>query len=424
MGAMRLVRFVHTDDNSELGSKEYSSASPPFSQPSVSVDGKWKQRVAAARCPRFGLKVGEVLEGAEIEAVAKALEAQEFKAGEVIINQGELGHDCFFVEDGECYASIRTGQEGGETWMEVKQYAAGGFFGEQALLRSELRAATITCRTDVKALRLRAEAFRQIICLRNHKENLLRGAHLFETMSDAQIAKLAGSLQRQEYSNQEAIITQGETGQHFYILDVGECVATIKNGEQDQEVMRYCRGKLFGEKALLESAPRSATITAVGDVCVWALSRADFEEKLGPLSQLKAEQYLADPRKLISDFYQRGDVRGPAGTLAASGLSADDSLGQTSWFAVYRPCSRDSIAKMLGRVGVGKGLNVKGKSAKRLFMHMSLRISVHMSICADFPYTMQESPLWVRTLSTDQRQRPQVRDRGLASRCTHEGVLS
>lgn len=37
----------------------------------------------------------------------------------------------------------------------------------------------------------------------------------------------------------------------------------------------------------------------------------------------------------------------------------------TDWFAIYRPCSRDSIAKMLGGVGVGKGLNIKGKSAQK-----------------------------------------------------------
>eukprot|EP00434_Breviolum_minutum_P023161 symbB.v1.2.020435.t2/scaffold1721.1/size104744/4 len=36
----------------------------------------------------------------------------------------------------------------------------------------------------------------------------------------------------------------------------------------------------------------------------------------------------------------------------------------TEWFAVYRPTSRDAIAKMLSGVAVGKGLNVKGKSAK------------------------------------------------------------
>eukprot|EP00435_Cladocopium_sp_Y103_P024987 s2612_g6.t1 len=36
----------------------------------------------------------------------------------------------------------------------------------------------------------------------------------------------------------------------------------------------------------------------------------------------------------------------------------------THWFAVYRPASRDAIAKMLSGIAVGKGLNVKGKSAK------------------------------------------------------------
>jgi hypothetical protein len=91
--------------------------------------------------------------------------------------------------------------------------------------------------------------------------------------------------------------------------------------------------------------------------------RDAFEKKLGPLKQLKAEQYITDPRHLIATFYGKGDENGPAGTLTA-GLPKDPSK-QTSWFAVYRPCSRDSIAKMLGRVGTGKGLNIKGKSAKK-----------------------------------------------------------
>merc|ERR1740121_2482000 len=37
----------------------------------------------------------------------------------------------------------------------------------------------------------------------------------------------------------------------------------------------------------------------------------------------------------------------------------------THWFAVYRPTSRDAIARMLDGKAVGKGLDVKGKSSKR-----------------------------------------------------------
>ena len=78
--------------------------------------------------------------------------------------------------------------------------------------------------------------------------------------------------------------------------------------------------------------------------------------------------------------YSYGDARGHAGTLSVRGLSVDETLGLTSWFAVYRPCSRDSIAKMLGRVGVGKGLNVKGKSSKRHVI-MTNSYAVIMASC-------------------------------------------
>ena len=61
-----------------------------------------------------------------------------------------------------------------------------------------------------------------------------------------------------------------------------------------------------------------------------------------------------DPRKLLSDFYQSGDGTGPRGLL-----KGPPGPNPTQWFAVYRPCSRDSICKMLGTTGVGKGLNVK-----------------------------------------------------------------
>eukprot|EP00913_Durusdinium_trenchii_P033656 g31506.t1 len=88
----------------------------------------------------------------------------------------------------------------------------------------------------------------------------------------------------------------------------------------------------------------------------------EFERKLGRWSDLKAAAEEADPRRLMADFYRLGDSRGPRGSLAGE---EPDPKEATRWFAVYRPCSSDSIRKMYGKVGVGKGLNVKGKSAKK-----------------------------------------------------------
>ena len=191
---------------------------------------------------------------------------------------------------------------------------------------------------------------------------------MFETFDDDQIAALASILGLHKLKDKQVLTTQGEDGIHMYILDSGEMVATVSNGGVEQEVKRYQSGEFFGETAFIKRGVRAATIKAVGDgVRVWALSREGFEAKLGPLSQLKAEQYLADPRHLIADFYRKGDSRGPAGVVAmlGGGEASSEPSAQTSWFAVYRPCSRDSIAKMVSRVGTGKGLNIKGKSAKK-----------------------------------------------------------
>ena len=357
--------------------------------------------------------LGEIENAAAVES----LETQTFKAGEVVFNQGDDGDACYFITVGECYASkyrheFEEGQrvehkkrgigtvtevtddpditrvlfDAGDEHrygpsslhklkrvtteafiapkiIEVAQYRPGGnqFFGERALLRSEPRAVSITCRTDVTVLRLSAATFVQLKRQQDHKEDLLRGVELFENFNDDQIGDLADVLRLREFHEKEAIIVQGEEGHHFYILDAGECAASIQDGHDTQVVKHYSPGELFGEKALLENAKRAATVMAVSKaVRVWTLSRAAFESKLGPLNQLHAEQYLTDPRRLIADFYRSGDSKGPAGTLPP-GTSANT----TAWFAVYRPCSRDSIAKMLGRVGVGKGLNIKGKSAKK-----------------------------------------------------------
>ena len=355
--------------------------------------------------------LGEIENAAAVEA----LETLNFKAGEVIFNQGDDGDACYFVSAGRCYASrhrheFEEGQrvehkkrgvgtvievtddpdltrvlfDAGDEHkygpsslhklkrvdteaviahkiVEVAQYGPGGHFGEQALRRSEARAETITCRTDVTVLKLSAATFVKLKRQQDHKEDLLREVELFENFNDDQIGDLADVLRLREFHDKEEIIVQGEEGHHFYILDEGEAQASIRVGHDTQVVKHYSSGELFGEKALLDNAKRAATITAIGKkVRLWTLSRAAFESKLGPLNQLHAEQYLTDPRRLIADFYRFGDAKGPAGTLPKG-----SSSNQSQWFAVYRPCSRDSIAKMLGRVGVGKGLNIKGKSAKK-----------------------------------------------------------
>ncbi|CAK9052876.1 unnamed protein product [Durusdinium trenchii] len=69
-----------------------------------------------------------------------------------------------------------------------------------------------------------------------------------------------------------------------------------------------------------------------------------------------------DPRFQLADFLESGDDRGPAGCLRQRNLHVNEN--RTHWFAVFRPTSVDAIQKMMNGDGTGKGLNIKGKSAK------------------------------------------------------------
>jgi len=179
-------------------------------------------------------------------------------------------------------------------------------------------------------------------------------------LNQEQSASLADAMEQRFYPEGSRIITQGDIDTEMFVVMSGRCQAERQIGDDVQKHRDYRAGDRFGEKAFMEGARRAATVIACTDVEVLCLKRSKFRRMLGPFHQLQQEHYMHDPRKLIADFYRTGGTNGP---LGVSAVGADG--GETNWFAVYRPCSRDAIAKMLSGDAVGKGLNVKGKSSKK-----------------------------------------------------------
>ena len=70
----------------------------------------------------------------------------------------------------------------------------------------------------------------------------------------------------------DVVITEGEPGDRYYLVVDGRLVATI-GGEVVGEMSA---GDSFGEIALLRDVPRSATVTCVTAVELYAISRDDF----------------------------------------------------------------------------------------------------------------------------------------------------
>lgn len=75
-----------------------------------------------------------------------------------------------------------------------------------------------------------------------------------------------------------------------------------------------------------------------------------------------------DPRKQVSQFFKPGDERGPGGYVMSANESSRKlsiTTRPTSYFSVFRPTSNDALRMMIVGKATGKGLNIKGKSAKQ-----------------------------------------------------------
>jgi predicted acylesterase/phospholipase RssA/CRP-like cAMP-binding protein len=101
---------------------------------------------------------------------------------------------------------------------------------------------------------------------------------LFSTLDRRLVKRLAQAIEPLTVRAGEAVITEGETGDTFYVVRSG--LLEVVTGPNEERVRLLRAGVPFGELALLGSRARTATIRALRDSEVWCLPREHFDELL------------------------------------------------------------------------------------------------------------------------------------------------
>eukprot|EP00293_Proteomonas_sulcata_P015907 CAMPEP_0184299580 /NCGR_PEP_ID=MMETSP1049-20130417/10163_1 /TAXON_ID=77928 /ORGANISM="Proteomonas sulcata, Strain CCMP704" /LENGTH=388 /DNA_ID=CAMNT_0026610057 /DNA_START=355 /DNA_END=1521 /DNA_ORIENTATION=- len=93
-------------------------------------------------------------------------------------------------------------------------------------------------------------------------------------------ANVTMAFDKRTYAKDDNIITQGDDGDFYYILDSGHADVYISKpaGSPEKKVFEYDSGGAFGELALLHGEPRLATVRATTDSICWALDRDTFRK--------------------------------------------------------------------------------------------------------------------------------------------------
>jgi cAMP-dependent protein kinase regulator len=92
---------------------------------------------------------------------------------------------------------------------------------------------------------------------------------LFSHLDDNEKSDIFDAMQPFNYKADETIIQQGEEGDFFYIIDIGEVEVYVNN----KCVTAISDGGSFGELALIYGTPRAATIKAKSECKLWAIDR-------------------------------------------------------------------------------------------------------------------------------------------------------
>jgi CRP-like cAMP-binding protein len=102
---------------------------------------------------------------------------------------------------------------------------------------------------------------------------------IFRDLPEPELAGLSRQVTRRTHRRGDLIFSNGEPGDGLYIVQAGQVAITRQNPQGDELILGVMEpGEYFGELALFDDAPRSASASSATDGTLLFLSRRAFRE--------------------------------------------------------------------------------------------------------------------------------------------------
>lgn len=181
--------------------------------------------------------------------------------------------------------------------------------------------------------------------------DVLAGIPLFRVLSREGISAAARAGLSRTYASGQIICHQGDVGDHLYIVIEGLVKAVFTSERGDEMVLNTMGPKeIFGELALLDGSPRSASVVALNPTTVFALPRRHLLELMSHNPGL-ADEFLKLIGKLVRKLTeQAGDLAflDLGGRLAKLLLQLSARHGHAHGVVLDRGLTQSDLAGMIG----------------------------------------------------------------------------
>jgi CRP-like cAMP-binding protein len=249
------------------------------------------------------------------ERVIDALELRRYDHDEVVFRQGQPG-DCFFVV-AQGMVRVEQNEASGQPAV-LARLGEGSVFGEMAVLTDEPRSATVRADGGADLLRFTSAAVAAIdkdlpqigAVLQKHAtermvRNLLSSNPFFEPFDQRQRLELLKRFEAHKVPAGTVVVRQGEEGRGLYLILHGE--SEVVRTEPDGRRIGLAvlgSGACFGEIALCQRCPTTASVTATRDSTIMFLPREYFDRLLEAVPALRS-YYLDLASKRLDDIKRR-----------------------------------------------------------------------------------------------------------------------
>lgn len=138
---------------------------------------------------------------------------------------------------------------------------------------------------------------------------ILRGVNIFADLDYSSLAVLGTLFKENIYNQKETIFEEGHMGNSMMIIASGEVRVSQRTETNNEEALIILKkGDVFGEMALLEDLPRSATTIAHTNAITLEISQDDFMNYIttDPISGVRILLKLS---KTLSSRLRETDVK-------------------------------------------------------------------------------------------------------------------
>jgi anti-anti-sigma regulatory factor len=112
---------------------------------------------------------------------------------------------------------------------------------------------------------------------RLHRDEIpLAEIGLFAKFNSMDLAAIESHLQRASYQRGDTIFREGDPGGEVFIVTKGTTSAFLQTANNAIRLATFAPGTVFGEFAILDAGPRSATVVADEDLVCFVLTMANF----------------------------------------------------------------------------------------------------------------------------------------------------